>query len=176
MPAKIDTFKRYISNYFIETGCYVGDGIQLALEAGFKNIISIEIDNYYYNISNLRFSKNKNINIIKGDSEEILFDVIKEIKEPITFWLDGHWFGEGTSYSNSGKTSPLLEELDQIKKHEIKNHIILIDDMRCWVKENKKIDFGKEDIINKILEINNNYNISYEDGIEENDILVAKIS
>ena len=50
MPSKKEIFQKYINNYFIETGSYLGDGIQQAIDAGFKNIISIELSDKYFNI------------------------------------------------------------------------------------------------------------------------------
>ena len=41
MP-RIEKFKNKTSN-FIETGSYLGDGIQLAIDSGFDNIYSIEL-------------------------------------------------------------------------------------------------------------------------------------
>lgn len=60
------------------------------------------------------------------------------------------------------KNCPLIEELEQIKQHPIKNYIILIDDMHCWNTE--LFDFmGQSDFIEKILEINPEYEIRYVD-------------
>lgn len=90
MPASIEVFKKYLNDMFIETGSYLGDGIQQALNAGFQNIISIELSDKYYSISTNRFINNHNIKIIKGDSYKVLPDIIKDINTNITFWLDGH--------------------------------------------------------------------------------------
>ena len=73
--------------------------------------------------------------------------------------------------------SPLLKELDQIKAHGINNHTILIDDMRLWVNRgNVSNNFGKDEILKKVREINKNYIISYEDDVcAEQDILIAQV-
>lgn len=101
-----------------------------------------------------------------------LYDVIKNINSSITFWLDGHYSGYDTAQGD--ENNPILKELEQIKKHHIKNHTILIDDIRLcggfWFD-----DITLEQIISKILEINKNYTISYVDGYVKNDILVAQI-
>jgi len=177
MPGSKRVFEKYVSNYFIETGCYLGDGIQSALDSGFKNIVSIEISEEYCNICRNRFKNNPSVKIVQGDSYSDLFKLIENIDCKMTFWLDGHWFGEGTPISKSNKISPILEELDQIRLHHIKNHTILIDDMRCWLKDNPRIGFGSNEIIEKIYEINKNYVIGYEDtiGIANDDILVAQV-
>jgi hypothetical protein len=165
-------FKKYINNFFIETGSYIGDGIQYAIEAGFKNIYSIELSDKYYNICKERYKNNENIHLIKGDTCDVLFDLIKDINEPITFWLDGHNSGGDTALGKYN--NPLIQELEQIKQHHIKTHTIIIDDMNCWTDFNM-YGFIKCDIVNKVMEINNNYNISYEYVAKEDDILVATI-
>jgi len=172
MPSKKEIFKKYINNYFIETGSYLGDGIQQAIDAGFKKIISIELSDKYYNLCKNKFKNNLNVKIIHGDSFKILPTIISEINEPITFWLDGHYSCDDTALGEYW--TPLIQELDEIKKHKIKNHTILIDDMRCWKEPNPVHGFCTLDIFNKLKEINNLYHFLYEDGIEQNDILVAK--
>lgn len=83
-------FGKYLNDYFVETGTYGGDGILKALNAGFKNIRSIEYDNNLFNGARRRFIKNQNIKIWNGSSEILLWDMIKDINTPITFWLDAH--------------------------------------------------------------------------------------
>lgn len=171
--SKSDTFENFKNECFVETGSYEGEAIQRAQKAGFQKIYSIEISPKHYNICKNKFSYNPNIKLFLGDSADILYDVIKNINSTITFWLDGHYSGGETGKGKS--YTPILKELDQIKKHHIKNHTILIDDMSCcntiW------FDYiTREQIIDKIKQINHKYEISYIDGLyRKNNILVAQI-
>jgi hypothetical protein len=159
---------------FIETGSYLGDGIQFAIDAGFEKIISIELSEFHYNHCVNRFKNNKNVKIIFGDSSEKIYESIVNIDSNITFWLDGHYSCGNTAFGKYW--APLIQELEQIGNHHIKTHTILIDDMHFWVDEYVyKHGFNQNDIITKIYGINSNYNISYIDGAVENDILVCKL-
>jgi hypothetical protein len=170
---KNNLFKKYLNKVFVETGSYMGDGVQFAIEAGFEKIYSIELSDKYFDICTKRFANNKNVIIVKGDSCEILLDVIKDIDVPITFWLDGHHSCGDTALGKYW--TPLMQELDQIKKHFIKNHTILIDDMQCWLNFNPIHGFYKPDILNKLNDINDKYSFEYEDTVIPKDVLVAKI-
>lgn len=165
-------FKKYKNDIFVESGSYAGDGIQFALEAEFDKIYSIELSEFYYKLCLKRFENVKQVNLLFGDSSIILYDIIKKINEPITFWLDGHYSGGNTAIGKY--TSPLMQELDQIKNHNINNHIIIIDDMRCWKDNDPDYGFSETDIINKLKEINLNYKFIYENGLIPNDVLIAK--
>ena len=127
----------------------------------------------YYDYCELLFSQNPNVQIIKGDSYKILPDIIKDINVPITFWLDGHHSCGDTGLGDYW--TPLIQELEGIKNHPIKTHTIMIDDMRCWLDPNPVNGFYTPDIINKLNEINPNYKLTYEDGAQKDDILVAHI-
>ncbi len=164
MPISTETLKKYKSTYFIETGSHVGNGIQSAIDVGFDNIISIELSEKYHDISKQRFINNKKVSVILGDAELVLDEIIRDITEPITFWLDGHDSGDDTAVGLH--PDPIYEELEIIKNHNIKTHTLLIDDIR-----------GMDIILlkQKVLEINDKYQISFEDGYIPNDILVAKI-
>lgn len=171
MPSNTKTFSKHLNKTFIETGSWVGHGVQQALEAGFEKVISIELSDKYFQLCTHRFFTNKNVRIIHGDSYKVLPDVIKDIDHPITFWLDGHHSCGDTALGDFW--APLMQELDAIKNHSIKNHTILIDDMRCWEKPNKVHGFFKDDIFKKLHEINPDYKFTYEDGHVANDVLVA---
>lgn len=166
-------FKKYPNKVFIETGSYLGNGIRNAIEAGFEQIYSIELSEKYFNYCKEQFVNYPQVIMVFGDSCERIKDVIKDIDTPITFWLDGHHSCEDTALGKYW--TPLMQELEQIKGHKIKNHTIIIDDMRCWKEPNPVHGFYTPDILQKIQEINSNYEISYENGQTYNDILVAKI-
>lgn len=173
MGAQTNIFKNYLSPVFIETGSYLGDGIQMAVDAGFQNIYSIELSDKYYEISTERFSNLTSVCVIKGESQEVLGELINKIKTPITFWLDGHYSAGDTA---KGKfIAPLIQELDCIGKHPIKTHKIIIDDLRCWNVYNPEHGFTTADLIKIIMEINPDYTIEYLDGHEPKDILVAVV-
>lgn len=173
MPSNTENFRKYPNDIFIETGSFLGDGIQQALDAGFKNVISIELSDKYFTISTNRFMYNPNVKIVKGDSFKVLPELLKSINTPVTFWLDGHHSCGDTALGEHW--APLMQELDAIKNHPIKTHTIIIDDMRCWQEPNPVHGFHKDDIFEKLKEINPDYKFTYEDGLEKDDILVAHI-
>jgi len=174
MPGTVELFSKYNNNkIFVETGSYAGDGIQKALDSGYSTVYSIELSKLHHNMCKERFKDNLNVVLIEGDSCEVLESVISNIEEPITFWLDGHYSCGNTA---KGKYwSPLMQELEVIDNHKIKTHTIIIDDMRCWNKDNPVFEFGREQIEQKLLQINKDYKFEYFFGVEPNDILAAYV-
>ena len=166
MSANDTLFSRYPNEYWIESGSYYGAGICAAIACGFKHVYSIELSDQFYSAAVEKFADNPDVKIFHGDSGKILYDVIKDIREPITFWLDGHYSGGETARGD--KESPLIEEVLAIGNHAIKTHTVLIDDVRCYPDLMPRV---KE----ILLSINPAYEFSYEDGCEKNDILVAQI-
>ena len=167
-------FKPFVRTYFIETGSLKGNAIRQALTAGFKKVRSLEIDQSLVRDVQRRFKNNPDVLVIQGESGAMLYDMIKDINQEVTFWLDAH---NGT-YNPSGNNTPILRELEQIKQHHIKTHTILIDDMHCAGKE--LFDFITKDmIIAKIKEINPDYEISYvtggDDGECPENVMVARV-
>ncbi len=167
-------FRPYLNDYFVETGTNVGRSVKQALNAGFKTIHSIEISNKIAHWTTQTFKNHSNVHIWQGDSGSILYDVIKDIDAPITFWLDAT---DGTQELKAENT-PIMRELDAIKQHHIKNHTLLIDDIGC--AGTRSFDFiTKESIITKIKEINPNYVIRYIAGGDDaecpNNIMVAQV-
>lgn len=171
MPIVNNIFNKYKNKYFVESGSHIGEGIVKALDAGFENIISIELSPFYYQYCVTRFRGNKFVHLHMGDTEDILEELISKIDEPITFWLDGHNSGGNTAWGKH--ESPLMQELEIIAKHPIKTHTLIIDDLRCWVKP--QYEFDTNDVISFVKNINPNYEITYEDGHVANDIMVAYI-
>lgn len=183
MPIKFDLKQFNNNRIFIETGTYLGDGVKTALKSGFMFVISIELDRKRYLEAEKIFKQYHNVILLYGDSSTILPKLMKRIHEPCTFWLDAHYCGEALelNITISEKWCPLSEELEAIQNHSVKNHTILIDDMRCMgnnhieKKTKKPIGFPvKENLLNKLKEINNNYSFSYLDGHVKDDVLVAQ--
>jgi hypothetical protein len=171
MPTNTELFKKYPNPIFIETGSLIGQGIQNALDSNFDDVYSIELSDKYFGICSSKFANNPKVHMIKGDSSVMLPQILKTIDKSVTFWLDGHWSMGDTALGS--KPSPLIEELEVIKQHEIKTHTILIDDIRIWSSEFK---ISLEDVIKKFYEINPLYRIIIEDStMFKQDILVAVI-
>ena len=127
------TVKAYAAKYgtdiFVETGTYLGEMVK-AIKYSFKKIYSIELSyNLYQKVEN-KFSKCKHIEIYNGDSSAVLPDILNRIHEPCLFWLDAH-YSEGITEKGE-KETPIIEELEHIFSHLVKNHVILIDDARCF--------------------------------------------
>lgn len=169
--------EQYKIKIFFETGFFYGASVNHAMEAGFEKMYSIEIASYFYGLGYINFKHQLNskfLNLIKDDSQNI-YDHIKNINEPILFWLDAH-ADQPSDIEKGEHLCPLLKELDGIKNHEIKNHVILIDDVRilrkdCWGEKNLDIDKIKE----KILSINPDYKFKYLNGYVKDDVLMAYI-
>ena len=121
MPGSVKVFNTFPNNVFVETGSNKGDGIQHALNAGFPLIKSVELNHKIYEKCVERFKDKDNVILFEGSSGDLLWDMIKDIETPITFWLDAH----------KSLKSPFIKELNVIKRHPIKTHSILIDDVRC---------------------------------------------
>ena len=144
-------FKKYKGNHklFFETGTHKGDGVQNALNMGFEEVISIEILPEFYEGCVERFKdeieKNK-VHLFLGDSNKRMEEMLELIKEPSLIFLDGHF--------NNG--DPLWKELEILKNHPIKTHTIIVDDMPNYFGNGEKV---KE----KLLKINPNYTLVYED-------------
>lgn len=163
----MNLFPKYPNKYFVETGTCTGGGVLKAIESGFKNIRSIELSDSLYEYSKALFKDNPNVILYKGDSTLILWDVIKDITEPITFFLDGHASGGITTHNFKFEVE-LKHELRQIAQHPIKTHTILIDDYNGYQLE------GLQDII---LKINPDYKFSFDTyaDLYPGDVLVAQI-
>jgi hypothetical protein len=156
------------SKIFIETGTFLGDTIDL-LKNDFEKLISFELSEELAIKAKKRFTNDINIKILHGDSGKLLANVLNEISDPCLFWLDGHyssefWIGDEFIRTAKGdKDTPILEELKAILKHPIKNHIILIDDARCFTG---KGDYPKiREIKKKIKDSNPNYHIKVKNDI-----------
>lgn len=125
--------KKYRLNIFIETGTYLGDMVY-AVRSVFGKIYSIELGEELYKRAKRRFSKYNHISILHGDSAEVLPEILDNIKEPCLFWLDGHYSAGITAKGELA--TPILQELDHILSHPVKDHVILIDDARDFIGKN----------------------------------------
>ena len=119
---------------FVETGTYLGDMVR-AIKNSFQIVYSIELSHELYERAKKKFGNQKHVNIVEGDSSEVLGHILDSVNEPCLLWLDGH-YSEGIT-AKGKKETPILEELKAVLNHPIKNHVILIDDARCFTGKNE---------------------------------------
>jgi hypothetical protein len=128
-----DYAKFFSITSFIETGTYRGDMVE-ANKTVFDRIYSIELDDALFVAAKQKFSKYKNISIIKGDSGIVLPQLLKSVESPSLFWLDAHYSSGITAKGE--EDTPILKELKCIFNHPVTTHVILIDDAHCFTGQN----------------------------------------
>jgi hypothetical protein len=122
--------QKFQVNVFIETGTFLGEMVE-AQKMLFKKIISIELSKYLYEKARKRFTQDDNVVVVHGDSGRVLQQVLKEINEPVLFWLDGHYSMGVTARGK--KDCPIFDEINAIfDAHKNMGHILLIDDARLF--------------------------------------------
>ena len=124
---------RYSCDTLVETGTYLGEMVY-AVKDVFDRIYSIEIDRTLARKAQKRFSKYDRITIVHGDSGEVIREILAEITTPCLFWLDSHYSGGLTSKGEFD--TPVIQELTHVFDHDVIDHVILIDDARCFTGEN----------------------------------------
>lgn len=162
--------QRYIKQYglssFIETGTLYGESVEYARKFLFNKIISIEIEEDLAKQAQSKFSHDRRVSIITGDSSEKIKDALEEADSPCLFWLDAHFPGgdrndekrRGYLDELSIETRvPLLREIEEITKYKhFKQSVLLIDDARLFESENPNLDnhlknIGQEKITRDML-------------------------
>jgi hypothetical protein len=187
MSIKSVTLKRNLNNILIETGTFLGETTRKSIELGYKKVYTIELQERLYESSkkNLKdLIDADKVEIIKGDSALVLENIMKKIDEPITILLDAH-IDLGNYVPNVSPTDyppdnpvdwcPLYKELEVIKNHHIKNHTIMIDDVRIIGVDGWGESLVLEKIKEQLLSINSDYKISFEEGENPEDVLVVKV-
>ena len=144
---------------FVETGSWMGQGIDAAIEIGFDKIYSIELSEKYWKICAEKFISHKNVVCLWGDSSIVLPNLIKRIDKKILFYLDAHYDGGDTATSGKGtgfgKGCVLEHEFQAIKNHHINDHVILVDDFRNIVNGVMGVSYSK--LCNMVRDINKDY-------------------
>lgn len=138
---KRSILKQYASQYhlstFIETGTLFGETIE-AMVNDFKKLYSIELSQELFKKAQAKFLNQEKVTILQGDSGKVLKEILQQVNAPCLFWLDGHYSskfmheGELIVTAKTDTNTPILQELKCIMEHPIKNHVILIDDARCF--------------------------------------------
>lgn len=152
--------ERFGLNVFVETGTYLGEMVE-AVRPYFREVYSIELGEELYARAREMFAAHRHVHLLQGDSGEVLPQVLQQVSEPCLFWLDGHFSGGDTA--QGAEDYPILKELEQIGRHEVKNHVILIDDARLFV--GSQTAPAKEQVFEGLKKICPAYTIEEKDDI-----------
>jgi hypothetical protein len=124
---------------FVETGAYMGGGIEYLLHSRrFQQIHSIELSPKWAEHCQKKFEAFPHIHLHEGDSATVLQRMIENNElpnEPVIFYLDAHYSGGETAGEKVDNGCPVLRELEVIAKRNVKGDIIFIDDMRLMGKD-----------------------------------------
>ena len=127
------------NSLWIETGTYYGETTRILSEISSKTI-SIEADKQLYNLSRKKLANLSNVEIVLGNSKEILPNIINSnLKyDNICFYLDAHLchdhLKDVKTFGNEDSATPIRMELSYIENSfkNFKKINILIDDIRFF--------------------------------------------
>lgn len=109
----------------VETGTYYGEMVA-AMKSRFDRIYSVEYEHRLAQRAQKKFAHWPHIQIIEGDSQQVVPELLKTISEPALFWLDAGYYGWAGLQGNQQR---LTSELEAILRHPAK-HVVLMDDAR----------------------------------------------
>lgn len=171
-----ELLEKYKTNYFIETGTHSGRAVMMALELGIPHIRSVEVWERLYREFKEQLGSNEFVTLYHGDSPDTLPTMLADVHESAVIFLDAHAAVDGKDRVQYGK-SPVLFELQAIRQHHLKNHIIMVDDIDDFDAEQYTDIYGtisSEMIKREIRKINLNYKFE-KFGEEGHTILVATV-
>jgi hypothetical protein len=116
----------------VETGTFRGEML-FACRRHFDALYSIELEPALAAAAQARFARWPKVRILQGDSAAMLPTVLQDLKHRALFWLDAHYCGPAAGRGDVD--TPIIEELRLILAHPIPNHVILIDDARCFGRD-----------------------------------------
>jgi hypothetical protein len=151
----------------VETGTCYGRTVEFALAHGAKSVRSVEGYRERYESCVEKFTGDSRVSLWCGHSKDKLSEMIKDLSEPVLFFLDAHPSGPN-SYGHDeleenlgyvyGQDAVLVAELNIIANHHINDHIIIVDDQHSHdggIKAQQKY----KDIL---LSANPNYSFRFE--------------
>lgn len=172
---------------FAETGLYKGEGLEYAASfPEFTSLVSIDIEQKWYELGIEKFNCDPRITILLGDSIFMIEEMLDTLDGPTLWWLDAHLpeshIGGGDPTFEGNKiyggltTFPLESELRDIGQlRDFSSDVFIIDDLRIyedadyrwgsWKKEQKAryTDPGASTFIDEILGKTHNIERSLDD-------------
>jgi hypothetical protein len=118
---------------WIESGTYFGD-TTFFLSKHANHVYSIELDERLAAQAKKRFRQRPNIEILQGDSGQLIGGLLTKISGNVNLWLDGHFSGGITCKGEL--TTPIVAELAAVSAYVKQTSnpatVVMIDDVRCF--------------------------------------------
>ena len=122
--AVLEYARMYRLTTLVETGTYYGEMIA-AVGRRFHQIYSIELDPRLAKLAQQRFRGNARVEIIEGDSQKVVPQLLESSNESCLWWLDAGYCGWTGEIGNPNR---LGSELYSILSDRRFPHVILMDD------------------------------------------------
>ncbi|MCP5405425.1 MAG: hypothetical protein H6922_04285 [Pseudomonadaceae bacterium] len=126
----LDIAQVYGLETFVETGTYLGETVRF-MAPHFKKIVSYELSAKLHKANVKKLAKLKNVELLCGDSGDLIQGTLAKLKSPALFWLDAHYSGGATA--RGVLDSPIGAELNAVLSHKVRGHVVVIDDSRDFL-------------------------------------------
>jgi hypothetical protein len=113
---------------FVETGTFYGHMLW-ACVGKFDKLISIEVEPHFFLRAQKVFANQPGVSVLRGDSGEIVPQILRTLDCSALFWLDAHYSGDVTGRAEL--ETPIRQEIEAILGHHHR-HAVLIDDANCF--------------------------------------------
>lgn len=151
---------------FVECGSAGGQGIQAALEAGYSQIHSVDINPACVQECIQLYKNYPNVFITHGDCGQWLETTLNQLNKPCAIYMDANGWAQETE-------SPYHASIRALKRHGRKDHIVVVDDMnhnnssRAGMMQDLRRSLNSDsdqDVIKQLVTVNPNYYLYLEDS------------
>jgi hypothetical protein len=115
---------QYALETFVESGTSSGDTCARMLTEGATRVYTTEAWEQAYAAAVRRFENDDRIDVLFGDSADLLPGILDKLDGPALFWLDAHYSGDGTAKLE--KQTPIVEELEAIAAAPFEHYIVIM--------------------------------------------------
>jgi len=154
------------TQFFVECGSAGGQGIQAAIEAGYEQIYSVDINPQCFKECQERFRKHNHVHLTHGDCGTWLADTLNTLNTPCVVYLDANgWSGE--------TESPYHASIAALRRHGRRDHFVIVDDMNHdnssraeMVRDLQRSlsEGSSQDIVRQLVSVNPDYYLYIEDS------------
>lgn len=129
-----DLTRDHLLTEFVETGCYMGEGLEHAQQLGYRNLYSCDID--LARVTECQ-SKFPSAVVVHQESVGFLASTLPHVQGATLFWLDAHYPADYGQAESVETKFPVIEEILRIKQYKVnyQQDVIIIDDIRVFDSE-----------------------------------------